>query len=262
MNKGILFVVLISIVALMTIACNGGKQSPSEANTSDSITGMTAVSESDSVQAAPVITATDVLAFGFLGPVQESFIINYDVKDEDADILEKDEPSSTDNSETGFSFSSDGKVTGDCYGGVYIYDHQGNFRKGVSTGKTVMKRDDEGRVVYYSNKIDNEDDAMFTNEFTYDKKGRIVKVVQSFWEWQVTETFTYDGDNIYPSKRTYKKTEYEEDIESETTFTYTKFDEVGNWTERERRYRGWTTEGKERTGWRGASIDVRKITYY
>ena len=145
---------------------------------------------------------------------------------------------------------------------ITLHNHKGEFVKGGSTGKTVMKRDDEGRVVYYSNKSGNDDDAMFTNKFSYDEKGRIVKVVQTFWEWEVTETFTYEGDNIYPATRSYKKTEEGEDIESETKFVYTKFDEVGNWTERERHYSGYTREGRERTGWRGASIDVRAITYY
>ena len=258
MKKTFLSIVQIAAVAILSTACSGGKQPQAEAVTSDSAE----VSEPEQQPDQPVVTSVDVLSFGFKGPVHESVITNYSVKDEDADVLEKDEPASSDDAENGFMFTSDGKVSADCYGGLYYYNHKGEFVKGVSTGKTVMKRDDEGRVVYYSNKSGNDDDAMFTNKFSYDEKGRIVKVVQTFWEWEVTETFTYEGDNIYPATRSYKKTEEGEDIESETKFVYTKFDEVGNWTERERHYRGYTIEGRERTGWRGASIDVRAITYY
>jgi hypothetical protein len=52
------------------------------------------------------------------------------------------------------------------------------------------------------------------------------------------------------------------EAESETTYRYTKFDELGNWTERELRYRGNTKEEGETTRWNGANIEVRTIKYY
>ena len=243
---------------LMTSACKGSQQPQSVSETDT-----TEVSKEDTAGEAkePVRTALDVASFGFLGPVQESFCQQYTVKDESADSFEKDEPVDSGNDEIGFAFSADGRVTADAYGGVYNYDDKGKFTKGINA-KSVMKRDEQGRVVYYSHKEDEEDDAMFTNEFTYDEKGRIVKIVESYWEWQTTKIYTYEGDNIYPSTRRYKRLDEGMEAESETTYRYTKFDELGNWTERELRYRGNTKEEGETTRWNGANIEVRTIKYY
>ena len=245
-------------VLLMTTACKGNQQAKEEAKSDTTEVKREVLASEDG---EPVSTALDVVSFGFLGPVQESFCQQYTVKEEGADILEKGEPVESGNDENGYSFDAEGRVTGDAYGGVYNYDDKGKFTKGINA-KSVMKRDEQGRVVYYSHKEDDEDDAMFTNEFTYDKKGRIVKIVESFWEWQITKIYTYEGDNIYPSTRRYKRLDEGMEAESETTYRYTKFDALGNWTERELRYRGNTTEEGETTRWNGANIEVRTIKYY
>ena len=244
--------------ALMCAACLGKPKVQSEA-TADTTTVSREIITNQEKE--PVSTTVDVKAFGFIGPVKESFCIRYEVKSIDDDVLEKDGMSNDANDEAGYAFSEAGRVTADAYGGVYNYDKTGKFVKGI-TAKTVMKRDGQGRVVFYQQKNDDEDDAMFTNEFTYDSKGRIVKVERGFWECSITEEFTYEGDNIYPSKRHFTRQEEGEEAESETTYRYTKFDEVGNWIEREMTYRGSTREEDETTRWRGANIEERKISYY
>ena len=244
--------------ALMCVACFGVQKPPREAAADTTTVSREIITNQDK---EPVSTALDVKSFGFIGPVKESFCNRYEVKSIDDDVLEKAERSNDGNDECGYAFSEAGRVTADAYGCVYNYDKTGKFVKGV-TAKTVMKRDEKGRVVFYQQKDDDEDDAMFTIEYTYDAKDRIVKVEQSFWEWNVTETFTYEGDNIYPATRRYKRNEIEMSSESETTYRYTKFDEVGNWIEREMTYRGSTTEESETTRWRGANIEERKISYY
>lgn len=247
-------------VVFMIVACKGNQKTQNEDETKADSTEVTRETTADKDE-EPVITALDVKSFGFLGPVKESFIIRYEVTNLDDDVLEKGEMSNDANDEAGYSFSMDGRVTADAYGGVYNYDKIGNFVKGISA-KSVMKRDEKGRVVYYSQKEDADDDAMFTNKFTYDEKDRIIKVEQTYWEWSVTEEFTYNGDDLYPSTRRYKRQEDGLEGESETTYRYTKFDEIGNWIEREMTYRGSTREEDEVTRWRGANIEERKITYY
>ena len=210
-------------------------------------------------------TATDVRAFGFLGPVKESFCNLYDAPNIDADELEKGDPIDSNDSEQGYSFSADGQILTDPYGGVYSYDSEGRFLQGV-TRKSVMRRDAKGRVAYYLQQNDDEDDARYENTFTYDDQGRLIKVERVFWESTVTEQFFYEGDNIYPSRRMYRNEDEGTVIESRTDYRYTAFDDMGNWTKRELRYRGTTSEGgddeSDCTSWRGAMVAEREISYY
>lgn len=245
-------------ISLMCVACMGIQKPQREAKADTTTVSREIVTNEDK---QPVSTSLDVKSFGFIGPVKESFCIRYEVKSIDDDVLEKGEMSNNANDEAGYSFSEAGRVTGDAYGGVYSYDQTGKFVKGI-TAKSVMKRDEKGRVVYYSQKDDDDDDAMFTNKFTYDKQGRIIKVEQTYWEWTITQEFTYNGDDLYPSSKRYKREEEGLESESETTYRYTKFDEVGNWIEREMTYRGSTREEGETTRWRGANIEERRISYY
>ena len=245
--------------ATMMMACMGLPKPQGETTKDDSTAVKREIITTKDKQ--PVSTALDVKSFGFLGPVKESFCVRYEVKNIDADVLEKAEMSNDANDEAGYSFTQEGRVTSDAYGGAYSYDANGKFVKGINA-KSVMKRDKQGRVVYYSQKDDEDDDAMFTYEFTYDDKGRIIKVVETYWEWTITKKFTYNGDDLYPATRRFNREEEGMQSESETTYRYTKFDEIGNWTEREMTYRGSTREGNEVTRWRGANIEERTISYY
>ena len=258
MKKLMIWAIVAIGTALMCVACMGIQKPQREAKADTTTVSREIVTNEDK---QPVSTSLDVKSFGFIGPVKESFCIRYEVKSIDDDVLEKGEMSNDANDEAGYSFSEAGRVTGDAYGGVYNYDKTGKFVKGI-TAKSVMKRDGQGRVVFYQQKDDDEDDAMFTNEFTYDAKGRIIKVEQGFWEWTITQEFTYEGDNIYPSTRKFTRMDEGDESESETTYRYTKFDEVGNWIEREMTYRGSTREEGEVTRWRGANIEERRISYY
>jgi YD repeat-containing protein len=125
-----------------------------------------------------------------------------------------------------------------------------------------VKRDANGRVTLFDQAEDEEDDAMYRNTFTYDERGRLVKIERRMWESSETFMFTYEGDNIYPSTRRMEREEEGDEAESETTYRYTKFDSQGNWIERELRYRGNTKEGNDVTRWRGANIERRTIEYY
>ena len=210
-------------------------------------------------------TTTDVRAFGFFGPVKESFCNLYDAPDIDADELDKGDPIDSNDSEQGYSFSADGQILSDPYGGVYSYDSEGHFIQGVNK-KSVMRRDAKGRVAYYLQQNDDEDDARYENTFSYDDQGRLIKVERVFWESTITEQFFYEGDNIYPSHRMYRNEEEGTVIESRTDYRYTAFDDMGNWTKRELRYRGTTSEGgndeSDCTSWRGAMVVEREIRYY
>ena len=206
----------------------------------------------------------DIFGFGLLGRVQKVVTTTYTATDTGSERLQKGE--AVEGSETTVSFDADGRVTEDPFGGVYVYDADGKFVKGARR-MSIMKRDDQDRVVNYQTKQDDEDDAMFRNDYSYDTSGRLVKVNQVFWESTDQFTFVYDGDEIYPSKRLFDS--YDEGFHtvSETTYHYTQFDDHGNWTERELRYQGSETEdGADGTSpvthFNGVMIEQRTISYY
>lgn len=206
----------------------------------------------------------DIFGFGLLGPVKEVVTTMYTATDNGDERLLIGEV--VDGSTSTISFDAKGRVTEDPFGGIYVYDADGKFVKGASR-MSIMKRDDQERVVNYQTKQDDEDDAMFRNDYTYDTAGRLVKVNQLFWESTEQSTFVYDGDEIYPSKRLFDN--YDEGLHtvSETTYHYTQFDDHGNWTERELRYQGSESEeggegSSSVTRFNGAMIEKRTITYY
>ena len=217
--------------------------------------------EADNNRADDDRFTADIFGFGLLGPVKAVVTTTYNATEGTDGTLVRGE--AVEGSQATVSFDADGRVTEDPFGGIYVYDDNGKFIKGAHS-MSIMKRDDQQRVVNYQTKQDDEDDAMFRNDYTYDLQGRLTKVNQVFWESTETSTFVYDGDEIYPKKRLFDC--YDEGFHqtSETTYHYTQFDEQGTWTEREVRYSGSDTE--EGTNvynrWKGAMIEQRTISYY
>ena len=108
---------------------------------------------------------------------------------------------------------------------------------------------------------------MFENELLYDDLGRIHRVVRTFWESTVTNTYFYDSnDSFFPAKCHIESLDQGFHITSENVYNYTEFDDLGNWIERELRYNGVETEeGVEEdntTTWKGQVIERREIVYY
>jgi hypothetical protein len=206
----------------------------------------------------------DIFGFGLLGHVKEVVTTSFTAYEDGKGALVKQ--AEIEGSRATISFDAEGRVTEDPYGGIYVYDAEGNFVKGASA-MSIMKRDDQQRVVNYQTKQDDEDDAMFRNDYTYDPQGRLVKVNQVFWESTETSTFVYDGDEIYPKKRLFDNYDEGLHVTSETTYRYTQFDDHGNWTQRELRYKGTEAEedgfnNNDVTHWDGAMIEERSISYY
>ena len=218
----------------------------------------------DNTAADKTQTPIDIQAFGFKGPVKEAVYSSFSVADETADVLVAEDEIDNEGVVEKYSFDKAGRITADPWGGVYVYDADGNFTKGV-TAKSKMNRDAQGRVSNYSQANDEEDDAMFHNTFTYDEQGRLVKVERSYWEMTIEEKFTYEGDNPYPARREFLKNDEGTTVESTTDYRYTKFDDQGNWTERELRIAGSETEEGEEdysTRWSNAMLERRTISYY
>ncbi|MBO4658491.1 MAG: hypothetical protein J5637_02590 [Prevotella sp.] len=180
---------------------------------------------SEPVAAAAVKTPVDVKSFGLLGDVKDVSVVVTDLSS-DAGVQ------SWQDSTQYMSFDEKGRVMKDHFDNLYQYDDKGNFIKGVSE-KSKMKRDEKGRIVYYDNWLDDEDDMGFTIEIEYDGNDRMSKVKIGGWEATVDQTYAYTGDNVYPDSANWETEDEGDHYSSTITYTYKKFDSVGNWTERE-----------------------------
>ena len=184
--------------------------------------------------ATEVKTSPDLLTFGVKGDVM---MVLHSIE-----LLETSDEELGDSSwlaedDLELSFDPDGRVICDVHGNSYEYDENGEFIEGLSAN-TVMTRDSQGRIVYYDNTdvdIDDEDFDITDYvklSYTYDDKGRVATEEYRCWEWMTEYTYSYEGDNIYPSSCTFESNDEGWYSEGTITYEYFEFDKKGNWTER------------------------------
>jgi len=92
----------------------------------------------------------------------------------------------------------------------------------------VVERDADGRIVRLADSHETDEDRDEAWTWT---DGRLTAVNVTCWEWSEGWTFTYDEKGLVAS-RVDTWEEYEESSKTTSTYTYLKFDENGNWTER------------------------------
>ena len=168
---------------------------------------------------------TDVRSFGLVGNVKE-------VKVTVTDITSGTPDEPWEDAVQRMEFDKNGRVVKDRFDNLYKYDDKGNFIYGVSE-KSKMRRDEKGRIVFYENWKDEEDDEGFTIKIEYDENDRMAKVEIAGWESTVEQTFTYTDDHIYPDRVNWEAEDEGDHYSTVMTYTYKKFDSHGNWTERE-----------------------------
>lgn len=181
-------------------------------------------------------THSDVLTFGLKGDVKEvrySLLAVSNSLDEDQGDpwLEQDELL--------LSFDEQGRVTRDDYGNIYAYDADGSY-DGPYAQYTEVVRDASGRLKSFDNTAIPEEDfddfdlmSYCSVTYDYDAQGRVATETYSGWEWGTTTNYTYEGNNIWPSK--VSQTGYDEGYNesNEISYEYLEFDARGNWTKRE-----------------------------
>ena len=199
---------------LALTSCGAKSTEVKDNNTNET---QTTAEVADNTAADKAQTPIDIQAFGFKGPVKEVVFSSFTVADETADVLVAEGEIDNEGVVEKYCFDKAGRITVDPWGGVYAYDADGNFTKGV-TAKSKMQRDAQGRVSNYSQANDEEDDAMFHNTFTYDAQGRLAKVERSYWEMTIEEKFTYEGDSPYPAVREFLKNDEGTTVESTTAY--------------------------------------------
>lgn len=111
----------------------------------------------------------------------------------------------------------------------YNFDEDG-FLVAVDGIEVNAERDENDFITDFIIEDEDEGNEPVTIEtkIEYDKAGRVIKTVTSspYEEW--TETFTYNHEGRL-IKREYASTDEKEIF----TYVYTKFDSLGNWTERQ-----------------------------
>ena len=227
------------------------------ANTSSKKADATAENAGAPSVSASVVenTPTDVKGLGLVGNVKEVSVTVCEISPEPGEPWI--------DSVQVMRFDENGRVLKDRYDNLYKYDDNGNFVFGLSA-KTKMRRDENGRIVYYENRQDEEDDLGFHINFEYDGNGRMSKVKMQGWESSVEETFTYTGDNVYPDRYNAESDDEGDNYYVVVDYTYKKFDDKGNWTEREVHSVSKHTNVDDDTEdvYDSKSVEQRVILYY
>ncbi len=174
--------------------------------------------------------ATDARTMGLLGEVKEVKVAAIFGFSENGDEV-------TDGYQLQAVFDENGRVLLDRWGNKYEYDAEGNFVKGSSDIAKVT-RDDKGRLVGYHNMPTYYTQAIdyyhyISLELSYDEKGRVVSEEIGRWESGNTNTYIYEGDNIYPQRNSFIGGESITVTKGTSVYKYISFDKKGNWIERE-----------------------------
>lgn len=181
-------------------------------------------------------TSPDARTYGLKGDVREvrcSVVsITNSLDEEEGDPWMGDD-------ELLLAFDEQGRVIRDNYGNVYEYDADGHYC-GPYAQYTEVVRDASGRLKSFNytaipeEKFDDFDIMSYCDvTYDYDAKGRVVTETYYGWEWGMTTTYTYEGNNPWPA--TASQTGYDEGYNenNEITYAYLEFDAGGNWTKRE-----------------------------
>ena len=247
--KQINIISILSLMAIFVCCANAPQQKTTEVAQDNPAP----VVDAKSIENTP----TDVKCFGLLGNVKEVLLsIREYTEGSENDFWE-----SKDSLE--LAFDENGRIVRDSYENIYKYDDKGNFIQGLSD-KSKMRRDDKARVVFYENRMDEEDDQGFSMTFEYDGNDRMTKVVYTGWEFTVDHLFTYTDSNVYPDRINMEAEDEGDHYSTVITYTYKKFDDHGNWTEREAHSVAKHTIDDEPEGDDTIlkRIEQRKISYY
>lgn len=142
-----------------------------------------------------------------------------------------------------FGLKGNVKAVTDEIGNTYNFTKEGK----LDLPESQIKRDDSGKIVSYT--VDE-----LTTEVAWDQDGY---VTETNLPGQKT-TFTYDDRGLLLTSYT------EVDSWELSIYKYLKFDEKGNWTERERTWLGYSAgagEGEDPI-YRNKEVEKRTIVYY
>ena len=215
---------------LLLAACHGNRPS-AQAGESKPIDDSTATKQTEKPEAEPQpkYDPADASSFGLTGQVRSVSTQQFATYESDGELKEDSPTGSYE-----MRFNPWGHIVRDEWGNEYGYDADGNYYRGNHTYTTV-KRDKAGRITEYTDTEANSgDESDLTMKFQYDKRGRLATVCLTSMVCHWTEKRHYQGTSLQPSNsETLICYEGEEgETKKSVTYSYTRYDEQGNWTER------------------------------
>ena len=254
---------LTTVLTMSSCKQNSKTADAEGANDSTAVADSTTVAEDNNPNTD--YNTTDARAFGLKGYVAKVVTTTYMANQEGGKLVKIEQSNRSDSLMT---FDDKGRVTLDAYANPYVYDADGKFIKGRSK-ESKMTRDKEGRIISYINRESNNHWEGYEYTFEYDKQGRINTIEWGGWEEGESYGLTYKDDQLYPSSMHIDGQACADIYKTDIRYKYTKFDEQGNWTERELYYDIMQTteayEGNENPSKDYSKeyyIQERTITYY
>ena len=258
-----IFSLVCSMVVMTAMDSCGKKSTATDAPQGDSI---------DSVAAAPkgveiAYDTTDATAFGLRGLVKQVITTHYEATSNGSSLVCGKRVEGYNDSI--ITFNEHGLVTVDAYANPYTYDENDKFVKGRAKN-TEMKRDDNGHIISYIHQDKTEQGHWnsYSYVFEYDELNRMKEYTYTGWEEIFGHKFIYgNDDDLWPVKEEMEGQACADLFQSEILYRYLKFDDEGNWIERE----VWQvdkqgvddgSDAPEMESSNAYYIEKRQITYY
>lgn len=258
-----LLIIAAAALLLTTFSCQQTKKADPSSAEGDSIT--TKGNETPTENAS-TYDATDATAFGLKGNVKKVVTLHYEARPGGQSLVRGSLQNNYNDSI--ITFNEQGQVTCDAFANPYTYDAEGKFIKGRAK-TTTMKRNEDGRIISYDHQIKGEGHwNSYNYEFKYDELGRMQEYTYTGWEEIFGYKYIYDDDEtLWPVKITMEGQACADLFESEMLYRYLKFDDEGNWTEREVSMveRQGVDDGSDNPEMETSNsyfIEKREITYY
>ena len=224
------FLSAICLLSILCFSCQNASKAPNESQASVDST-KTEEADKDTIVNSQQSTYSNVDArtFGLLGNVAQVVTTTYEATKSGNRFIRGNKVK---NPLDTIAFNKLGLVTHDPFGNEYHYDDEGHFQKGLAD-YTRMERNADGRIANYDHQEDDEDANCHHHKFIYDAQGRVAKLEMGFYESTCTYTFTFEGDNLWPTTMSIDSMDEGNVYQETTRYRYTQFDKQGNWTERE-----------------------------
>ena len=135
-------------------------------------------------------------------------------------------------------FTEQGYVSKD---GIFdlTYDEQGKVLKGVNVTDKDMKisieRNKNGYLTSLTcenKKYGMESDQAYKINYKWNDKNQMTAEEFQGWEWSSANHYKYDDKGLRQELTNQSNPDYEVEVDNTSTYIYTKFDDKGNWTER------------------------------
>ena len=214
--------IALAILVVITTACgNRANQSNTQETTAETV-------------AIDTFSSPDLTLYELKGHVNTCKTTSHEATLKDGKYVIKD----TKGHPSHLVFTEQGYVSKD---GIFdlTYDEQGKVIKGVNVTnkdmKMSVKRNKNGfitSIICEDKKFGMESDQAYKIDYKWNDKNQMIEEAFQGWEWSSTNHYKYDDKGLLQELTNHCNPDYETEVDNTSTYTYTQFDDKGNWTER------------------------------